>query len=100
MPVLIEDDGMIPVVIGDVEIAVDVYEVYNRLVDIQAAAEAEDAPADKPTANAQIVALLVTLGFPQVSQRAAVKFAEAIFAHMGELRKKDTSAPSASTSAD
>jgi len=111
---LIDDDGFITVVMGDAEIRVDVYDVHNRLIDISRLAEkheerqAEEAnaagdilrPASSFSVNEEIVKLIVSLGFPRVSHRAAVKFAEAIFAHMAELRKKDESAPSVSTSAD
>jgi hypothetical protein len=112
---LIEDDGFITVVMGDAEIRVDVYDAYNRLIDIHKAAEKhEEKQADAGegidlaassafpafSMNEEIVKLIVSLGFPRVSHRAAVKFAEAIFSHMGELRKKDESAPSVSTSAD
>ena len=99
--VTIDDDGFVKVVIGDAEATIDVYQAHNRLGAIRGESEgeglAEDAP--RPDENTLIAAYVQSLGFPRVSHRAAVKFANAIFARVEDVRKKDESAASPSPSA-
>lgn len=98
----IEDDGFLNVKIGDAEALIDVYSVYNKAIDINKSADAAEAEGKTPgeSLNAQFVRLAESVGLPALSERASVKFAEAIFDHVASLRKKDGSAPSPSPSAD
>ncbi|WP_020474933.1 hypothetical protein [Zavarzinella formosa] len=96
----IDDDGFVSVVINQAEINIDLYAAHNRLIDIRQTVEAAGEEKPAPSENQLIADYVESLGFPRVSHRAAVKFANAIFDRVGELRKKDVSASSASTSAD
>lgn len=89
----LKDDGFVPVTIDETTVEIDLYAVHNRLLDIGRECEGDgDDDAAKPDENALIARYVESLGFPRVSARAAVKFANAVFSAVGELRKKDASA--------
>lgn len=94
------DDGFVPVTINETTVEIDLYAVHNRLLDIgrECEGDGEDG-APKADENALIARYVESLGFPRVSHRAAVKFANAIFARVEDVRKKDESAASPSPNA-
>ena len=105
MSVKIEDDGFIDVHVGDAKVAVDLYAAHNRLLDLyreteDAEAVARPAGAASPVPlNQRIADYMGELGFGRVSHRAATKFAEAMHAAVGDLRKNDGAPASPSTTA-
>jgi len=82
----LDDDGFIEVAINGTVAEIDLYKVYNRIVDLHA--------EHNGTANAAIVAYMAELGFPAVSERAAVKFANAVSKQVADLKKKEPSVES------
>lgn len=83
----IKDDGFIDVTIGETTVNVDLYEVNNRIQTIQQ--ESADGEATSESLNNKIAAYVMSLGFPRVSHRAAVKFNNAIIDMINTLKKKD-----------
>lgn len=92
----IEEDGFLPVSIGNVELMIDLYTTHNRLLDLRRQAEADETRSE----NTLIKEYVESLGYPTISERTAVRFANAIFVAVGDIQKKDASAQSVSTSAD
>lgn len=97
-PLDIEDDGWADVTIGGVFASVDLYAAYNRLLAIEAEAReahpGEGAGAARQVAYLdRVAAYLVSLGFEQVSHRAADKFDAAVTGAVAALGKADAPAP-------
>lgn len=92
----IEEDGFITIAIGEVEMEHDLYETYNRLIELQ-----NQHGGDGLARNRATVEYLVSLGYPdQISHRTAVRFTNAVFDAVEALEKKgesaDTAPPTAS----
>lgn len=91
----IEDDGFIEVEIGGIEKEIDVYDVYNRLLEFRQ--QVDDTFPDAPQVthrrefNTRIVTLLAELGFGVVSSRAADRFAVELFSAVDNLGKAEGS---------
>jgi hypothetical protein len=90
----IAETGFFAAKIGDVEKKLDLYDVYNQLVEIQQ--EHPDRPRDQ---NVATVALLERLGFGAVSHGSAVAFTNGVLATVGALEKKGESPASATSNA-
>jgi hypothetical protein len=96
-----EDDGFLVVKVGEADARVDLYAAFNRLVEIGGKYPSdEDGPKDEEARKAharleETVELMVSLGLPRVSHRAAVAFTNGIMAAVGALEKKDQSPGSA-----
>jgi len=88
-PVSITDDGFKPFEIGGVEKRVDIYEAWNRVGEATRAAEGR--PAHEW--HKALVGVLLDLGFPEVSTRAACKFYDALAGVMAALKKADAPTP-------
>ena len=84
----LKDDGYLDVRLTSedgtsvIEQKIDLWETYNRLVDIQT--RFKDRPAFEH--HAAIAAYLEELGFPPVSHRFACKFKEAIATEVTRLK--------------
>lgn len=92
----IQDDGLLPVRIGDVEHTLDAYDVHHRLLEIRAQVD-DELPDAAPIAiarafNARVSAYLADLGFGPVSHRAADRFASAVFDAVDRLGKEEAGA--------
>lgn len=92
----IEEDGFLPVTIAGVEVMIDLYTTHNRLIELRRQAETDETQ----TENHLVKEYVQSLGYPTISERTAVKFANAIFKAVDNIQKKDESAQSPSTSAD
>lgn len=88
----IEETGFLPVVIGGVELPLDLYLVHNRLSELRTESEGKSAGDFYES----VKAYMAELGYPEVSHQTADKFAIAIWTHVGELQKKAQSAESPS----
>ncbi len=84
----IEETGFQKINIGGTEIEVDLYQVNNHLIDLQA--EHEGKPVNE--CNEAVAAYIESLGFPKVSHATAIKFSNAIFDACKGLEKKGESA--------
>src|SRR4051794_24716885 len=95
-PVKIEDDGFLPVQLGDTAVTIDLFDVYNRLVEIQE----ECAGKSARERNAATVEYMQSLGFPRASHAAAVAFTNAIYKAAEDRKKKGPAGESASRPPD
>jgi hypothetical protein len=91
----VEETGFAKVAVAGHEIEVDVYDVYNRLVEIR------DAHAESVRGrNQATVDLMTELGWERVSHRTAILFTNAMFRAVEDLEKKGGSAGSPPPTAD
>lgn len=80
-----DDIGMIPVVIGDVTITIDIYDVHNRMCEMRA--EMANEPLGK--LHESLAEVIAGLGFPKPSHRTMLAFEKQKDAIVAEFKKKD-----------
>lgn len=82
-----DDDGYVTVKFGGHEVRLDLYQAYNRLLDLDDAVE-PDEEGRKPRGVwlERVATWLRELGFEGVSHRLADRFAETIFGRVKELK--------------
>jgi len=88
----IEETGYIPVKINGEEKSLDLYETYNRVAELCKEFEGKTAREY----HEAVRGYLQSIGFPECSHGTAMKFSEAIIAHVQGLQKKVESAESPS----
>lgn len=83
------DDGFMTVTVENTSLQIDLFEVNNKLTVIHN----EHVGKAYHLHLAAVVALMVELGYPTVSQHCAAKFAKHVMQAMGDLaQKKEPSA--------
>lgn len=96
-PLTITDDGFIAVEINGAKNRLDLYDVHNYLLELDADIRNKNPDAPDVTVvrqfNAKVKDYLETLGFGTISTRAADEFASGIFEAVKALGKASADAP-------
>lgn len=97
----LNEEGFVTFDFNGTPVKVDLYRANNRLVRIREQSESNDATESEAleAENQAVAEYMGQIGFGDVSHRTALQFMVAIFAAVGDIRKKDSAAASVGTSA-